>query len=111
MESAMPNIRNIAWEQRPSLTPVGTIIVADLAHAIRVIHTGAFPPLRIILDPIGLIRHKQRVTEPSTRGKVTGASRVTGGRPIARWEFGAPAARRPRHTIHRSRPAQLTAAQ
>ena len=56
----MPNIRNIAWKQRPNLTPVGTIIVADLAPAIRVIHTGAFPPLRIILDPIGLIRHKQR---------------------------------------------------
>jgi hypothetical protein len=33
VESSMPDVGNVAREQRPSLPPVGPVIVADLAHA------------------------------------------------------------------------------
>src|SRR5579863_712312 len=59
MESTMPNVRYIAREKSPRLAPVGAVIVADLAHAIRVIHACALPPLGVILNAIGLVRHQQ----------------------------------------------------
>jgi hypothetical protein len=56
----MPDVRHVTGKQRPSLGPVGSVIVADLAHPIRVIHAGALPPLGVVLNTIGLIRQQQR---------------------------------------------------
>src|SRR5579863_6437866 len=59
VKGAVPNIRYVARKKGPRLAPVGAVIVADLAHAIRVIHACALPPLGVILNAIGLVRHQQ----------------------------------------------------
>ena len=52
----MPNVRDVAREKRPCFAPVGSVIVADLAHTIRVIHACALPPLGVVLNAVGLDR-------------------------------------------------------
>jgi hypothetical protein len=59
MQRAMPDVSNIAWEQRPCVAPVGAVIVLDLAGALGMTDPSPVPPGRIVLDPVRRIGDHQ----------------------------------------------------
>ena len=53
----MPNVGDFSGEQCPRFAPVRSIVVANLAHPIRIIDSCALSPSRVILNTIGRIAY------------------------------------------------------
>src|SRR5579885_828751 len=59
MDPGVPHISDFAGEQAPSLAPIGTVVVADLARTRRRGDARLVSPVRIIVDTIGWIGHHE----------------------------------------------------
>ena len=61
VQRAVPDVGDVAGEQRPGLAPVGAVVVQHLAGAPGRGGAGLVPPGRVVLDPVGRIAdHQQR---------------------------------------------------
>ena len=61
MQCAVPDVGDVAGEQRPGLAPVGAVVVQHLSGALGAGGTGLVAPARVVLHPVGRIAdHQQR---------------------------------------------------
>lgn len=60
VQGSMPDIGDIAREQRPGLAPVGAVVVQDPAGASGLCCTRLVAPGRIVFHAIGRIGHHQQ---------------------------------------------------
>ena len=51
LEGSVPYIRDVTRKQRPGFTPIGALVVLDLARPLRVAEISLISPLGVVADP------------------------------------------------------------
>src|SRR5690606_34813710 len=57
--AGVPDVRHVPGEQRVRLPPVHAVVVADLAHAVRVVDARLLAPLGVVANAIWWIGHHE----------------------------------------------------
>ena len=83
--AGVPDVGDVAREQRPGRAPVRLVVVVDLAELARVqVHAGAGAPGRVIIDAVGRVGdHESRGDTVQRPSHVLGARGIAADQPVA----------------------------